>query len=53
VGLIAFAVAAARRLAHVREPEPGAAARKRAELRRADEARTKERRRKRKVSGGG
>jgi hypothetical protein len=52
VGLITFAVAAARRLVHLRERDaPGAAARARAEARRRDEARSKERRRK--VSGGG
>jgi hypothetical protein len=51
VGLITFAVAAARRLAHLRGREsPGAAARAQAERRREDEARSKERRRK--VSGG-
>lgn len=47
MGLIAFAVAAARRLSQLRERDTsGAAARARAEARRADEARAKERRRK-------
>jgi hypothetical protein len=46
MGLIAFAVAAARRLAQMRERDSGAAARERAERRHADEAKARERRRK-------
>ncbi|HEY3182496.1 MAG TPA: hypothetical protein VGJ77_06665 [Gaiellaceae bacterium] len=48
MGLIAFAVAAARRLSELRkhERDPGAAVRERAKRRHADEAKARERRRK-------
>jgi hypothetical protein len=46
VGLIAFAVAAARRLAQLPKRDAGAATRERAMRRHADEAKARERRRK-------
>jgi hypothetical protein len=46
VGLIAFTVAAARRLAQLPKRDPGAAVRERAKRRHADEAKARERRRK-------